>query len=258
MTPPIDYVRIDNEILTRKDLSSTEKIVLGLIKNFNAKGLRLPNSEIAKLVGTKPKTVTIILSRLQDKGWIRIENSQSKYRQVYFRTESEVKPGLLPNKVGSKKNSTSDSNIPTSENNIPTSEKNRTITKQRKKTKERRAPQKKKPRVGKFVKPTPNEVTEYASSIGFNLDVPYWFDHYDSNGWKVGRNPMRDWKATVRQWKRRDERKKQTGTPSQPDDLGGCVMTAPMDPDEANKLLREIGYYKTPVEIEAKFEGVPG
>ena len=25
-------------------------------------------------------------------------------------------------------------------------------------------------------------------------------DYYESNGWKVGRNPMRDWKATVRRW----------------------------------------------------------
>ena len=29
-------------------------------------------------------------------------------------------------------------------------------------------------------------------------------DHYTANGWKVGRNPMRDWKAAVRQWERND------------------------------------------------------
>jgi hypothetical protein len=32
-------------------------------------------------------------------------------------------------------------------------------------------------------------------------------DHYTANGWKVGRNPMKDWKAAVRQWERNDLRK---------------------------------------------------
>jgi len=29
-----------------------------------------------------------------------------------------------------------------------------------------------------------------------------FLDHYESNGWKVGRNPMKDWKAAVRTWER--------------------------------------------------------
>jgi hypothetical protein len=31
-------------------------------------------------------------------------------------------------------------------------------------------------------------------------------DHYTANGWKVGKNPMKDWKAAVRQWERNDLR----------------------------------------------------
>lgn len=55
----------------------------------------------------------------------------------------------------------------------------------------------------KFVKPSHVDVQVYAQSIGFKLDAEGWCDHYEANGWRVGKNPMKDWKATVRQWKRR-------------------------------------------------------
>ena len=55
----------------------------------------------------------------------------------------------------------------------------------------------------KFIRPTASEVNEYAKEIGFiSLDSSYFLDHYDSNGWLVGKNPMKDWKAAVRTWKR--------------------------------------------------------
>jgi hypothetical protein len=55
----------------------------------------------------------------------------------------------------------------------------------------------------KFIRPTSSEVNEYAKEIGFiSLDSSYFLDHYDSNGWLVGKNPMKDWKAAVRTWKR--------------------------------------------------------
>ncbi len=55
-----------------------------------------------------------------------------------------------------------------------------------------------------FKKPTGQEVTEYAGSIGFVLDGPFFVDKYDAIGWKINGNPMKDWKATVRTWKRRE------------------------------------------------------
>lgn len=54
----------------------------------------------------------------------------------------------------------------------------------------------------KFIKPTPDEVNIYAKEIDFKLDGGYFIDHYESNGWLVGKNPMKDWKAAVRTWKR--------------------------------------------------------
>lgn len=53
-----------------------------------------------------------------------------------------------------------------------------------------------------FKLPTASEVTEYAKSIGFVLDGEYFIDKYTANGWMVGKSKMKDWKATVRTWKK--------------------------------------------------------
>lgn len=54
----------------------------------------------------------------------------------------------------------------------------------------------------RFRKPTPVEVKAYALSIGFRLDGEKFCAHYESNGWKVGRNPMKNWQAAVVTWKK--------------------------------------------------------
>lgn len=56
-----------------------------------------------------------------------------------------------------------------------------------------------------FSKPSEAEVTEYFSErLGTNaadsLHPAKFFDYYEANGWKVGKNPMKDWKAAVRNW----------------------------------------------------------
>ncbi len=60
----------------------------------------------------------------------------------------------------------------------------------------RRAP------VPRFVKPTVEEVRAYCQERKNNVDPERFVDYYDANGWKVGKNPMKDWKATVRTWEK--------------------------------------------------------
>ena len=54
----------------------------------------------------------------------------------------------------------------------------------------------------RFTKPTLEEVTAYCLERGKGVDAQKWFDYYSANGWKVGKNPMKDWKAAVRTWER--------------------------------------------------------
>ena len=54
----------------------------------------------------------------------------------------------------------------------------------------------------KFVKPTVNEIRSYCLERRNSVDPQVFHDFYTSNGWKVGRNPMKDWKAAVRTWEK--------------------------------------------------------
>lgn len=59
-----------------------------------------------------------------------------------------------------------------------------------------------KEKVPRFIPPTRQEVTAYCEEKGYNIDVERFIDYYTANGWMVGRNKMKDWKAAVRNWKR--------------------------------------------------------
>lgn len=61
---------------------------------------------------------------------------------------------------------------------------------------------KEKDKVKRFIPPTAEEVRAYCEARGGKVDPQKFLDHYTSNGWRVGRNPMRDWKAAARNWER--------------------------------------------------------
>jgi hypothetical protein len=57
----------------------------------------------------------------------------------------------------------------------------------------------------KFVKPTIEELTDYCNQNALDVDPAKFIDYYHSNGWKVGKNPMKDWQATARTWHRNNK-----------------------------------------------------
>lgn len=64
----------------------------------------------------------------------------------------------------------------------------------------------KKPSGKVFVPPTLEEVEAYCRERDNNIDAEEFFDYYESVGWKVGNKPMKDWKATVRTWERKQKK----------------------------------------------------
>lgn len=56
----------------------------------------------------------------------------------------------------------------------------------------------------RFTPPTPDEVRAYCEEHGYGIDAEKFVAYYESNGWRVGRNPMKDWRAAVRTWTRND------------------------------------------------------
>jgi len=54
----------------------------------------------------------------------------------------------------------------------------------------------------RFSPPTVEEVKAYCLERGNGVNAERFCDYYTANGWKVGKNPMKDWKAAVRTWER--------------------------------------------------------
>ena len=55
----------------------------------------------------------------------------------------------------------------------------------------------------KFAPPSVAQVSEYCLERQNGIDAQAFVDWYKANGWKVGKNPMKDWKAAVRTWEQR-------------------------------------------------------
>ena len=55
-----------------------------------------------------------------------------------------------------------------------------------------------------FAPPSIEEVTAYCEQSGIKVDAERFIDYYESNGWMVGKNKMKSWKAAVRNWSRND------------------------------------------------------
>lgn len=76
------------------------------------------------------------------------------------------------------------------------------------------APAQKKTRKA-FSPPAVEDVRTYCAENGYDTIDPEGFvDYYAANGWKVGNQPMKDWKATVRNWARRDRERGITAKPA--------------------------------------------
>ena len=80
----------------------------------------------------------------------------------------------------------------------------------------------------RFEKPTLSQITQYCLERNNNVNAEQFYDYYESNGWKVGKNSMKDWKAAVRTWEKNNYNK-----PTKSNKQNAI--------DVVNKLMREYG-----------------
>ena len=87
----------------------------------------------------------------------------------------------------------------------------------------------------RFVKPTVEQIRAYISEKGLSINAEHFFDFYESKGWLVGKSPMKDWKAAVRQWASRDSQPVQA--PAEPKDSKEDAMHRATHPtqEEVNR-----------------------
>lgn len=60
----------------------------------------------------------------------------------------------------------------------------------------------------RFVKPSLDELVAYKQEHKLNVDCNKFFDFYESKGWMVGKNHMKDWRAAMRNWSSRERPEK--------------------------------------------------
>ena len=65
--------------------------------------------------------------------------------------------------------------------------------------------QQEKPKAKKFIKPTVEEIAAFCKEKKYNVNAQQFFNYYESNGWKIGRNAMKSWQAAVQNWNTREK-----------------------------------------------------
>ena len=90
----------------------------------------------------------------------------------------------------------------------------------------------------RFTPPTIDEVRSYCKERHNNVDADRFVNYYTSNGWRVGKNPMKDWKAAVRTWERDSGYSSGAQKQQKPDVKISCSS---IDDDDIKKIMNPYG-----------------
>ena len=74
----------------------------------------------------------------------------------------------------------------------------------------------KREKTGILQRPTIEEIKAEIAAKGYTFDAEGFYDFYESNGWKVGRNPMKSWKAACGTWQKREGLRRPKPTTKEP------------------------------------------
>lgn len=195
MEQPNYYAIIPANVRYDKDLTPNAKLLYGEITALcNEKGCCWATNEyFANLYGVSKTTISLLIKKLIDRGYINseiiYEDGTKKILNRYLRIiKYPIKENLnTPIKENLKDNNTSINNTSI---NIKEINNNKLLFTKK-----------------NFKKPALEEVQQYCLERKNNINAEKFIDYYESNGWKVGRNPMKDWKATIRTWEKNQEEK---------------------------------------------------
>jgi len=105
--------------------------------------------------------------------------------------------------------------------------------------------------------PTREEIKAFCEERKNGIDGDYFFDYYAATGWRVGQNPIRDWRALVRAWEQRDKQQGQSPRPptgpGRPGPLADAVQNV-LDVAQAKHRARQrntlLNYREEPSHVQ--------
>ena len=182
----------------RQELSSTAKLVLFALNEHTNIGEHgdwrvFPSQQrIAKMCGMSDRTVVRAMKELTDKEIVTVAHQyDSKGRQLpnlyWLQAPKLISDGGRNNDTPQRNNVTHGGDK-MSDNPLNKNPLNKTYRQKRK----------------RFVPPTLEQVADRCQECNYSIDPNRFWNFYESQGWKVGKNPMRDWHKALAGWQSRE------------------------------------------------------
>jgi len=170
------------EIWQNRSLSWNEKILLMEIDSFTAKDREcyISNEYIAELLGISVSWASKCLSHLLELGLVRVVKFDGRKRYVESTIQFKADLNESSMQDGTKVQHTNNNEYI---NNNSLYKKGSS----------------------RFQKPTIEEIRQYCLGKGYNVDAEQFFNFYESKGWLVGKSPMKNWRAAVSTWNKREK-----------------------------------------------------
>lgn len=203
------YLKIPAGLLKNRRLSGIEKMILADIGYFQSGEYRFTNEALAAKFGVGKRTIINSIQRLSSAGLIdgykggrgrHIRRLKLTKKGTTLFNKESAESALLEGKGKTKKvqnvhfesakaallGVSNSAKVAPIDNNI---DNNKTTKKGR----------------ATFKKPTLIQIEQHIREKGYSVNAETFFNHYESNGWKVGRNAMKNWQACLAQWNARSK-----------------------------------------------------
>lgn len=179
----IKGIWIPIEIWQDKSLSWNEKILLMEIDSFTSKGHEcyISNEYIAELLGVSMSWASKCLSHLMEIGYVKMVRFDGRKRYVESAIQFKADLNNSSMQDGTLVQHTNIENKYINNNSLY------------------------KKSSSNFQKPSLDEIRQYCISRGNKIDPEQFFNFYESKGWIIGKSPMKDWRAAVRTWEKREK-----------------------------------------------------
>ena len=190
-------VWIPKEVWLDTRLNALEKVILTEIDSLDngEKGCYASNEHLAEFCQCSKTKVSTAIKKLIDCGYIYVQNFDGRKRELKSRLSNferqNDKKCKAEYQILKESNIDNNTNNNTVSNNIGDNNTPKTEKKER------------------FKAPTVEEVKEYCTERGNNIDAQHFIDYYSARGWMLGKNHIKDWKACIRTWERNDSFKPQ-------------------------------------------------
>lgn len=180
------YITIQQEMRDDLGLKGNELIVFAFLNGYSQEGQGCYYGSLAylqRVCGIASRQTAIdVLKSLMAKGYIsKTENQFNGIKVVSYSVCPKIGQDVQKMDIGCPENGHNNKDININNNSLYKRESTR------------------------FQKPSIDEIRQYCISRNNSVDPDQFFNFYESKGWTIGKSPMKDWRAAVRTWEKREK-----------------------------------------------------